>query len=158
MQESFARVRMGESLVASPAHSAVRHCLRPKAPLPHPFAVFDQLTQASAKSRICTLVASKLKSYMALLKSSRMVSGTAGQQQQLVARTGPRAAKHGSSVVRRFRKGDGERMRELATLPEQPFTQKYPPPGDDLADIIPNPGVTPLDCRACNRETTATAA
>lgn len=77
---------------------------------------------------------------MALLKSSRVVPGTASQRQQLVARTAPTAAKRGSSVIRQFRKGDDERMRELATLPEQPFTQKYPPPGGDLADIIPNPG------------------
>lgn len=73
-----------------------------------------------------------------------MVFGTAGQQQQLVARAAPKAAKRGSNVVRRFKKGDEERMRELATLPEQPFTQKYPPPGDDLASIIPNPGGPPL--------------
>lgn len=43
-------------------------------------------------------------------------------------------------VIRRFKNGDQERhLKEVATLREQPVTQKYQPPYD-LENIIPNPG------------------
>lgn len=45
------------------------------------------------------------------------------------------------SVIPHFKSGDVEgRLREVATLREQPITEKYQPPYD-LHNIIPNPGV-----------------
>lgn len=44
-------------------------------------------------------------------------------------------------VVRRFKNGsDDAKLREIATMPEQPITTKYPPPSADLDEIIPHPG------------------
>lgn len=82
---------------------------------------------------------------MSLLQSSRMVSGPAAGQ-QLAPRASQKVVKRGMSVVGRFKssKADDERMRELAMLPEQPITTKYPPPSADLADILPNPGTPPF--------------
>ena len=60
--------------------------------------------------------------------------------QQVVARNGQASTRLGVRVVRRFKKDDNERVRELASLPEQPITTRHPPPPADLADILPNPG------------------
>lgn len=46
-----------------------------------------------------------------------------------------------ASVIAHFKNADNERLQQLAQMPEQPVTVKYPPPAADLADILPNPGV-----------------
>lgn len=77
---------------------------------------------------------------------------TALERRQLVPSRPSKAAvglRRGARVVRRFKNTDEERLRELAQLPEQPITMKYPPP-TDLANIIPNPGARPLLCMCCS--------
>lgn len=83
---------------------------------------------------------------MSLVRSACLLSRTGVQQQQqqhaLVARNGQKPAQRGMRVVRHFKSSDDQRIRELATMPEQPVTMEHPPPPADLADIIPNPGKT----------------
>lgn len=93
---------------------------------------------------------------MSLLKSCGIASRTAGQQQ--VACIGPKASQRGMRVVRRFKNGDDERLRELATLKEQPITTKYPLAPADLADILPNPGELPSSGRARGQAASTSAA